>query len=234
MEHHMRIVHLLAVPFLAALIVAPTAASAQARISISFGARLGPDINVSAYSSERLGDWRMNYRRWTPVRLYDVNGRYYLNNVRGSRPVLVYRYDNEYFLPPQDRAWDGMDRRYNYRQRPIEADYNRARPYERYDTPDRRLGNEVGVAEYSQDRAGDWRTNMRRWSPVVMYEVNGRYYPNSGAGGRPVAMYRYQNEYFLPPDDQAWVGSDRRYDYRHQPDRNDRNRARNLGPQRGR
>ena len=224
----MRIGALLTVPLLAGLIALPTGASAQMNISVRFGARLGPEIGVFAYSPQRHGDWQTNYRRWTPVTLYDVNGHYYRNSVSGSRAVQVYTYNNEYFLPPQDQAFNGRDRRYNYQRQPGAVDYGRVRPY----TPDavavdRRMGQEVGVLGYSPDRAGDWRTNVRRWTPVTLYEVNGRYYPKNGAGARPVAMYRYQNEYFLPPTDQAWVGSDKRYNYNHQPNNADRGRARN-------
>ena len=217
----------LAVPVLAALIALPTRASAQGSISVQFGTRLGPEVGLSAYSSARMGDWRSNYRRWTPVTLYDINGRYYRNQVRGARAVQVYSYDNEYFLPPQDQGWNGADRRYNYQRQPDNADYGRAREY----TPNaprvnRRLGMEVGVLGYSADRAGDWRRNMRRWTPVTLYESNGRYYQHNAAGARAVSMYRYRNEYFLPPTDQAWVGSDRRFNYRHQPNDDDRGRVR--------
>ena len=75
-----------AAPLAAALIgIAPSHASAQLGLSIRFGTRLGPDVGVSAYSQQRLGDWHANYRRWTPVTLYDVNGRYYRNSVEGAR-----------------------------------------------------------------------------------------------------------------------------------------------------
>jgi hypothetical protein len=225
MEHRMRIATLFTVPLLAVLIGPPTTTSAQTRISISFGTRLGPEVRLSAYSPERLGDWRSNYKRWTPVTLYDVNDHYYRSQVRGSRPVLVYMYKDEYFLPPQDQGWNGADKRYNYKRQPTPVDYGRARPY----TPaavDVRLGSEVGVLAYSAERAGDWRKNFQRWTPVTLYEVNGRYYPKNGAGARPVAMYRYRDEYFLPPTDQAWVGHDKRFDYNHQPNKDDRGRVR--------
>lgn len=229
----MRIVNLLAVSLVAALAVVPAAGSAQ-RISISFGARLGPAIELTAYSQERMGDWHNSYRRWTPVTLYDINGRYYRNRVGGARPVIVYTYDHEYFLPPRDQGWRGVDRRYDYRRQPTDADYGRAQQYSPSVRFDVQLGNEVGVIAYSPDRAGDWRTNARRWTPVTLYTVNGRYFPNNAAGARPVAMYRYKNEYFLPPTDQAWIGSDRRYDYNHQPTKDDHDRARHLDRDNGR
>jgi hypothetical protein len=227
MEHRMRIADLLTVPVLAALIVLPKGASAQGSITVAFGTRLGPEIEVSAYSSEHLGQWRSNYQRWTPVTLYDINGHYYRSQVHGARPVLVYTYNNEYFMPPHDQSWNGADQRYNYHRRPTEADYGRARPYtSRGAVVDRHLGHEVGVLAYSSDRAGDWRKNYRGWTPVTLYEVNGRYYPYNGAGARPVAMYRYRDEYFLPPTDRAWVDSDKRFNYKHQPSEEDHGRVR--------
>src|ERR1700694_4604187 len=125
LEHRMRITRLLTVPLLGALIALPARAPAQMNINVSFGPRLGPEIGVFAYSPERQGDWRANYRQWTPVTLYDVNGHYYRNAVRGSRAVVVYTYNNEYFLPPQDQAWNGFDKRYNYQRQPIADDQGR-------------------------------------------------------------------------------------------------------------
>ncbi len=223
----MRIASGLAVALFAALVAVPTGAKAQGNISIRFGTRLGPEVGVSAYSVDRMGDWRTNYRSWRPETLYDVNGRYYRQNVRGSRAVAVYSYNNEYFLPPEDQGFRGADRRYNNRRYPTAVDYGRTRPYEPYtNRPDRQMGDEIGVLGYSADRAGDWRRNARRWTPVTLYEVNGHYYPNNGAGARPVSMYRYKNEYFLPPTDQRWVGSDRRFNYNNQPNDQDRGRVR--------
>jgi hypothetical protein len=224
----MRIRTLLVLPLLAgagALVASPSTARAQ--ITISFGAKLGPEIRVFAYSQERLGEWRGNYRHWTPVTLYDVNGRYYRNNVRGARPIEVYMYNNQYFFPPQEQGWNGADRRYDYRRQPTQTDYGRGERYSNDgDAFSARLGTEVGVLAYSSDRAGDWRRNVRRWTPVTLYEVNGRYFPKNGPGGRQVTMYRYQNEYFLPPQDQDWVNSDRRFDYNHRPTQEDYRRAR--------
>jgi hypothetical protein len=42
----------------------------------------------------------------------------------------------------------------------------------------------------------------------------------------PFAMYRYRDEYFLPPTDKAWVGSDRRFDNKHRPNDDDHDRVR--------
>lgn len=222
----MRIATLATLPLIGALIALPTRAPAQVNISVQFGARLGPEIGVFAYAPERHGDWQASYRRWTPVTLYDINGHYYRYPYRGARAIQVYMYNNEYFLPPQDQGWVHRDRRYNYQRQPGQDDWGRARPYSPDYRVDPRLGFEIGVLAYSPERAGDWRRNYRRWTPVVVYEVNGRYYPNNIAGTRPVAMYRYQNEYFLPPTDQEWVNHDRRFRYQHQPNADDRGRVR--------
>jgi hypothetical protein len=221
----MRIVTLLTLLPLATLSTLSPRASAQANVTIQFGARLGPEIGVFAYSPQRHGDWRTNYRRWTPVTLYDINGHYYRNQVRGARPVVLYTYNNEYFLPPQDRAWIGFDKRYQYERQPASADYNRARPYAPDVIPvDPR--HEIGLLAYSPERAGDWRANVRRWSPITVYESHGRYFSNNVAGSRSVAVYRYHDEYFLPPRDQAWVGFDKRFDYSRQPSTDDYGRVR--------
>ena len=222
----MRITGLLSLPLFGALVAMPARAPAQLNLTVHFGTRLGPEIGVYSYSPQRQGDWRVNSGRWRPVTLYDVNGHYYRHSVSGARAVVVYSYHNEYFLPPRDQAWVNSDRRYNYRRQPNQDDYGRNRPYQPGVTFNARLGNEIGVLGYSSERAGAWRTNVRRWTPVTVYESNGRYYPNNVAGTRPVAMYRYQNEYFLPPTDQAWVGFDRRFDYHDQPNSDDRSRAR--------
>lgn len=123
----MRIATLVTYPLLlGALIALPTRAPAQ--VSVSVSARLGPGIVLSAYSPDRYGAWQANYRQWRPVTLYTVDGRYYQHSVRGARRVQVYRRGNEHFLPPQDRAWAGHDRRFNNRHRPNNDDYGRARP----------------------------------------------------------------------------------------------------------
>jgi hypothetical protein len=207
--------------------ILPAPAAAQMQISVQFGTRLGPEVAVYAYSPERLGDWRANYRQWTPVTLYDINGRYYRNSVRGARPFLVYQYHNEYFLPPQDHGWNGMDRRYNYRRQPNQEDFGRGRQYAPgYSQVDPRLGAEIGVLGFSEERAGPWRRNMRRWTPVTVYEVNGHYYPNNVGTTRAVDVYRYRSEYFLPPTDDQWTGRDSRYNKQNQPRDDDRTRAR--------
>ena len=71
-----------------AITALPALAPAQINLRVAFGAKLGPELGVFAYSNERQGDWRANYRKWTPVTMYDVNGHYYRNSVSGSRAVV--------------------------------------------------------------------------------------------------------------------------------------------------
>jgi len=222
----MKIGKLIAVPFVVALFAVPSHASAQVNLSVRFGTRLGPDVGVFAYSAERNGDWQNNYRKWTPITLYDVNGHYYRNSVAGSRAVVVYSYNGEYFFPPSDESWVNKDRRYNYGRRPNDADRNRVSAYVTVGRPYVRLGAEIGVLNYDSERASPWQRNYRRWTPTTVYEMNGHYYPNNAPGARQVQIYRYQNEYFLPPRDQEWMNHDKRFDYGHQPSDDDHNRGR--------
>jgi hypothetical protein len=222
----MNIAKWITVPLAVAMVALPARAPAQVNLTVRFGTRLGPDIGVFAYAPERNGDWHDNYRKWTPVTLYDVNGHYYRNSVEGSRAVVVYSYNGEYFFPPTDNGWVGKDRRYNYDRRPTADDAGRVRAYASVERPDRRLGEEIGVLGYSAERAGDWHKSYKRWTPTTVYEFRGHYYPNNAPGARAVQIYRYKSEYFLPPQDKGWVGADKRYDYSRQPNDDDRSRGR--------
>jgi hypothetical protein len=222
----MRIARLIAMTLIAASMGLPMGATAQVNISVRFGTGLGPDVDVFAYTPERMGDWNANYRKWTPVTLYDVNGHYYRKSVSGARAVVVYSYNGEYFLPPTDRAWVGFDKRFDYRRAPAEVDMGRARPYTPPPAARAQLGAQIGVFGYAADRAGDWRKNYKKWTPVTVYEFNGRYYQNNAPGTRAVQIYRYKDEYFLPPQDDKWVGADKRFDYKRQPNDDDRRRVR--------
>ncbi len=222
----MRITDLLTVPLAGILVVLPARAPAQAPVTVRFGAQLGPEIGVTGYAADQDGNWRTSYRHWTPVALYDVNGHYYRHPVPGARAVDVYSYHGGYFMPPEEKAWVGFDQRYNYRRRPNSRDYARERPYPATGRARAGLGREIGVLGYSSDRAGNWRADYQRWTPVTVYAVNGRYYTNDAVGARAVGVYRYEDEYFLPPQDHAWVGFDTRYDYRHRPTPADRAQVR--------
>jgi len=85
-------------------------------------------VEIYDYSPDYYGDWRYNYRRWSPVVIYESNGRYYRKRFRGARPLQVYRNRSGYFLPPRDRDWNRAERRFDPRRRPTEGDYRRARP----------------------------------------------------------------------------------------------------------
>jgi hypothetical protein len=101
------------------------------RTSMGVSADLGPGVDLYEYSSQDYGDWHANYRQWTPVVVYEVNGRYYPNNVRGARQVQVYRSQSQYFLPPRDQEWTRTDRRFKSKRMPNDTDYGRARPRSR-------------------------------------------------------------------------------------------------------
>ena len=83
----------------------------------------------------------------------------------------------------------------------------------------------VDLYDYSPGYYGDWRSYYPRWSPVVVYEYRGRYYPNRFRGARPLQVYRYRSGYFLPPRDRDWDRADRRFDSRRRPNDSDYRRA---------
>jgi hypothetical protein len=89
-----------------------------------------------------------------------------------------------------------------------------------------RLGNPVVVTNYSPEVYGDWHTNYRRWRPTTVYSYNGHYYSHSVRGARPVQIYHRQNQYFLPPRDDAWGNhGDHRYNYNRRPTDDDYSHA---------
>ena len=103
----------------------PIASAPAQAVGVSVDLKLGNVRTVSAYSAERSGDWHTNYKSWKPTTLYVTNGQYYDKQTKGSRAVMVYRNSNDYFLPPQDKAWVGADKRYNYKRQPTDDDYAR-------------------------------------------------------------------------------------------------------------
>jgi hypothetical protein len=127
----MRFPKIMTLPVLAALALAPVASHAQINATVHIGPTpraWGHEIVINPYAQDKYGDWHTSYRRWQPVTMYFHDGRYFDRQVRGSRPVMVYRAHGEYFLPPQDRDWNNKDRRYNYKRVPNDDDYNRPRP----------------------------------------------------------------------------------------------------------
>ena len=101
------------------------------------------------------------------------------------------------------------------------------------------LGTPLVVTNYAPDAYGDWQTNYRNWRPTTVYSYNGQWYNHSVRGSRAVVVYRSQNSYFLPPQDQGWDNKDRRYNYSRRPNTDDyshaaapqgRGRGRGHGP----
>lgn len=125
----MRVSTRITLPLLAsAVLLLPGCAARYGRADVVATANLGPGVDIYGYSAAAYGDWRTNYRQWVPVSVYEVNGVYYPNRVRGAREVQVYRGQNGYFMPPQDQEWARTDRRFNSKKIPTPADYGRARP----------------------------------------------------------------------------------------------------------
>jgi hypothetical protein len=97
----------------------------QSSVGVSVEFQLGPERSVDMYSRERHGDWHNNLEQWQPVTLFVVDGRFYERESRGARAVVVYRRNNDYFLPPQEKEWVGKDKRYDYKHMPKDEDYGR-------------------------------------------------------------------------------------------------------------
>ncbi|MGH7524940.1 MAG: hypothetical protein ACREK8_11575 [Gemmatimonadales bacterium] len=91
-------------------------------------AEMGPGVDLYGYYPDYWGDWRTNYSLWSPTVVYEYGGRYYPTRVRNGRPVSVYQYRNQYFLPPRDGKIGQTDHRIDMRHRPSNQDYQRARP----------------------------------------------------------------------------------------------------------
>jgi hypothetical protein len=89
-----------------------------------------------------------------------------------------------------------------------------------------RLGPGIDLYGYSAERDGDWHASYRQWTPTVVYEVNGQYYPANVRGGREVQVYRTQSGYVLPPRDQEWARTDKRFNAKKVPTDADYGRAR--------
>lgn len=126
----MRISTRMALPTLSGLMLIGLAACGPGygTTRVGMSAQLGPGINVYAYDAARDGDWHTSYRQWTPTTVYEANGTYYPNKVRGGRQVQVYHSQSGYMLPPRDQAVASTDKRLNRKKLPTDADYSRARP----------------------------------------------------------------------------------------------------------
>ena len=126
----MRIPKVLAALILGAAVAMPSPASAQVNISVNLGKLLGPEVSIYAYSAPVFGAWQTSYRNWTPTTLYFYQGHYYRKSVKGARAVAVYSRNGEYFMPPEDKAWVGKDKRYNYKRAPLDEDRGRGKPHD--------------------------------------------------------------------------------------------------------
>jgi hypothetical protein len=119
----MRLSSVVSLAVLACCIPVVNAPAQGAGVSIAIN--LGPPRTIVAYSSQRDGEWRASYKQWQPTTMYVVNGQFYDKSSRGARAVVVYHHNDDYFLPPQDKKWVGADKRYNYKRKPKDEDYNR-------------------------------------------------------------------------------------------------------------
>lgn len=110
------------------LLLLAACASGYSRTAVAVNPRLGPPIALYGYYPDYFGDWHVGYRSWSPVTIYEYQGAYYGRNIRGARPLQVYRSPSGYFLPPRDDAWMRTERRFSVKKRPTPNDYDRARP----------------------------------------------------------------------------------------------------------
>ncbi len=62
----------------------------------------------------------------------------------------------------------------------------------------------IVVRDYSVRRFGEWRREARRWTPVVVWVREGRYFEREVPRSRRVVVYHYRGEYFRDPGDRAW------------------------------
>jgi hypothetical protein len=218
----MRIPGIAVLPMIGALALSARPGAAQITVTAQIG-QPQYEVRVSPYSASAYGDWRTSYANWQPVDLYSADGHYYSHAVPGARQVAAYRSQNQYFLPPRDQQFDHVDQRYNYDRRPVDGDYNIVEGVASLFgvQPERSWGDEIFVGTYSPEAYGDWRTSYRGWESVTLYNRNGRYYPNAVVGARAVAVYRSNNQYFLPPADDQWKNADSRYDYSRAPTQDD-------------
>ena len=86
-------------------------------------------IVLWSYSAEVHGEWRVSYQQWTPTTIYYSRGAYHHAMVPGARVLMVYSHSGAYFLPPSDRGWVGIDKRYNRSLGPNWRDRGRAKSH---------------------------------------------------------------------------------------------------------
>lgn len=174
----MRITHLTAAPILAALTAIPAGAQVSARLHLDIPlGRRAPivadaprrQVLVREYDPSLFGAWDGYYDDWAPVTLYLYDGYYYdYPIVEYARPVVVYSYRNQFFLPPRDRGFEIWRQQYrgtSFRGgfRGYSRDDHGFRPAPRFDRDDRRVG--------PLPRDG---RDVRRFEPVPRGDQRGR------------------------------------------------------------
>jgi hypothetical protein len=125
----MRITTLFAASLLMSGCLLPMQTSGRVDASVVVAAP-SPEVVFFAYSPAMYGEWRVSYMQWTPVTIYYSSGRYYRNHMQGSRSVVVYQRGNDFFMPPRERAWVGVDKRFDQSQRPGRGDHGRAKKHD--------------------------------------------------------------------------------------------------------
>jgi hypothetical protein len=214
---------------LAAVAATPLAAHAQVRVTIGKQQPeyWTPEVRVFNYSPA-YGEWRSSYRNWQVVTLYEKNGHFFTRQIPNATAVSVYHSGSDYFTPPQDQAWVNVDRRYPYKNRPNDGLYgtiNNSLSGYGVNT-ETSWGPEIIVRPYDAQVLGDWRRGYQRWQPTTVYFIDNRFFPRPVPGGRAVSVYRYNNQYFMPPQDDAWrKNGDRRFNYRNVPNDDDYGRV---------
>lgn len=121
----MRITTLALAPLLLAASITPAAAQVSATIHIG-PIRLGggdyhhhgypPRIVVVDYPHRHFGPWQRTAVHWRPITVYYLDGHYYDRPWRSARPVVIYRYRDNYFFGPRHRDWDRYRSRYEQRE----------------------------------------------------------------------------------------------------------------------
>lgn len=122
----MRISTLALAPLLLAASITPAAAQVSATIHIG-PIRIGgghddyrhgypPRLVVVDYPHRHFGPWQRTAVHWRPITVYYLDGHYYDRPWRNARPVVIYRYRDNYFFGPRDRDWDRYRSRYEQRE----------------------------------------------------------------------------------------------------------------------
>jgi hypothetical protein len=194
LEVFMRVSLMGAVPVLAALTALPAGAQISARVHVDIpigrqqqGVIYGAprrQVIVRDYDEGQFGPWDEYYDNWEPVTLYYYDGYYYdYPVVAYARPIVVFSYRNQFFLPPRVRAYDTWRRTYRPNGRIIYRGSTNYRPYQpaprgRDDRYDPRRGND-GRSYQPAPRGGNDGRDSR---PAPRGPGNGSTYPGRNDG----------------------------------------------------